>query len=209
MPEVQVEIEGGAKKAKEAKPPEVASKERAPAKAVSPDVKRIVRIAATDLDGTLATVRALQGIPGIGFMLANAICRSTAIDGRKVLGALNDKEIDALQRFIAEQSKAPSIPTWMLNRRKDPEDGASMHITGTTLTLKQREDVNLMKRMRCRRGIRHELGLPVRGQRTRSTGRKGRGVGVMRKAAAPKAATAPAATPKVAAAAPAKAEGKK
>ena len=44
-----------------------------------------------------------------------------------------------------------------------------------------REDVDLMKRIRSYKGIRHELGYKVRGQRTRSTGRKGVVVGVARK----------------------------
>ncbi|MEM2618451.1 MAG: 30S ribosomal protein S13, partial [Candidatus Hadarchaeales archaeon] len=44
-------------------------------------------------------------------------------------------------------------------------------------------DIGRERKIRSRRGIRHELGLPVRGQRTRTTGRKGLSVGVMRKEA--------------------------
>ena len=38
-----------------------------------------------------------------------------------------------------------------------------------------------MKKIRCYRGIRHETGQKVRGQRTRSNGRTGLTLGVSRK----------------------------
>lgn len=38
-----------------------------------------------------------------------------------------------------------------------------------------RDDIERLKRIRCYRGIRHTLGLPVRGQRTRSNARTRRG----------------------------------
>ena len=80
----------------------------------------------------------------------------------------------------------------MLNRRGDIETGADIHVMGMDLNMTLREDLDLMKKMRSYKGIRHERGLRVRGQRTRSSGRTGAIVGVSRKAAAP--AAAPAAT---------------
>jgi len=213
MPDVQVEIKGteGAKKAMAApKDKKQAVQEKKPViqeKKVDPGVKSIVRIATTDIDGTLPVGAALRRITGVSFMFAHAICHSTKTDPKKILGTLNEKEIETIQSFILEQSKSPTLPGWMLNRKKDPETGSTGHIIGTNLTFRQREDINFMKRMRCRRGIRHELGLPVRGQHTRSTGRRGRGVGVMRKSAA--AAAKPAAPAAPAKAAPAKTEAKK
>jgi small subunit ribosomal protein S13 len=43
------------------------------------------------------------------------------------------------------------------------------------------EDINILRKIRCYRGIRHETGQKVRGQRTKSTGRTGITVGVKRK----------------------------
>jgi small subunit ribosomal protein S13 len=40
-----------------------------------------------------------------------------------------------------------------------------------------------MRKIRCYKGIRHETGQKVRGQRTKSTGRTGTTVGVKRKSA--------------------------
>jgi len=46
--------------------------------------------------------------------------------------------------------------------------------------LSRNEDINLMKKVRSYKGVRHDRGLRVRGQRSRSTGRKGKTVGVSR-----------------------------
>jgi len=85
------------------------------------------------------------------------------------------------------------MPVWMLNRRNDTYTGENRHLTGTDLILSNKEDINLMKKIRSYKGIRHERGLRVRGQRTRSTGRTGAIVGVSRKREGAPAAT-PAAT---------------
>jgi small subunit ribosomal protein S13 len=42
-------------------------------------------------------------------------------------------------------------------------------------------DIDFMTDIRTWKGVRHSLGLKVRGQRTRTTGRKGRAVGVAKK----------------------------
>ncbi|GAG60554.1 unnamed protein product, partial [marine sediment metagenome] len=44
-----------------------------------------------------------------------------------------------------------------------------------------KRDIERMRRLRSWKGYRHGFGLKVRGQRTRSTGRKGLVVGVIRK----------------------------
>ena len=53
----------------------------------------------------------------------------------------------------------------------------------------QREfDIRKMKKIKCYKGVRHSLGQPVRGQRTRAHFRKGRSIGVTRAKIAPGAA---------------------
>jgi small subunit ribosomal protein S13 len=42
-------------------------------------------------------------------------------------------------------------------------------------------DIKNLRKMKCYRGVRHSLGLPVRGQKTRSNFRKGKTVGVRKK----------------------------
>ena len=73
-------------------------------------------------------------------------------------------------------------------------------MTSSELTFAVKSDIDSMKKMRCYKGIRHELGQPVRGQRTRSSFRTGGIVGVVKKKQVPGAApVAPAAGAKPAA----------
>lgn len=44
-----------------------------------------------------------------------------------------------------------------------------------------REDLERMRKARIHRGLRHMWGLRVRGQHTKTTGRRGRTVGVAKK----------------------------
>lgn len=69
----------------------------------------------------------------------------------------------------------------MLNRQKDPVTGQDKHLLGTDIILTFREDINNLKKVRAYRGLRHERGLKVRGQRTKAAGRRGSTVGVNRK----------------------------
>jgi small subunit ribosomal protein S13 len=78
----------------------------------------------------------------------------------------------------------------MINRQSDWSTGADMHLVGVDVDLYKRDDVNLMKMIRCYKGIRHEQGQKVRGQRTRSNGRTGMTMGVMRKREEPGAGVA-------------------
>jgi small subunit ribosomal protein S13 len=69
----------------------------------------------------------------------------------------------------------------MMNRPKDVYTGESRHLFGNDVSLTREEDVNIMRKIRCYKGIRHETGQKVRGQRTKSAGRTGLTVGVKRK----------------------------
>jgi len=73
------------------------------------------------------------------------------------------------------------IPNWMLNRRKDLETGKDLHLIGSDLEFRVKQDIEFMKSIKSWKGWRHSLGLKVRGQRTRTTGRTGRTVGVHRR----------------------------
>jgi small subunit ribosomal protein S13 len=69
----------------------------------------------------------------------------------------------------------------MVNRPVDVYTGEKKHLYGSDLALAKEDDINLMKKMRCYRGVRHENGLKVRGQCTKSTGRFGKIVGVSKR----------------------------
>ena len=143
------------------------------------EFKHLVRILDTDLDGKRGVVYSLCGIKGIGRRVAEVIVASTGIDPGMRMGDLTDNKIEKLKSAINAAEKR--LPLWMLNRRKDLLTGADKHILGADLMLQLQEDINLLRKIRSYRGIRHERGLKVRGQRTKSTGRRGLVVGVMRK----------------------------
>jgi small subunit ribosomal protein S13 len=143
------------------------------------EFKYIVRIAATDIDGNKPTKYALMQVKGIGYMVANAIINRTGVDGRERIGKLSDEDIEKLSNAIETINEW--LPSWMRNRRKDIATGEDKHLIGTEIELTLREDINLLKKIRSYRGIRHERGLPVRGQRTRSNKRSGLTVGVQKR----------------------------
>jgi len=143
------------------------------------DFKYIVRIADTDLDGERKVLHALTAIKGIGVRLSAFIADTAGVEREEKLGNLSDEKIKKLQDIISNLSKY--APDWMVNRRKDYYTGKDRHIIGADIALTLREDLNRLKKIRSYRGIRHELGLPVRGQRTRSNGRTGLTLGVSRK----------------------------
>ncbi|MBI3036263.1 30S ribosomal protein S13 [Candidatus Woesearchaeota archaeon] len=152
--------------------------------------KHIVRIANTDLDGNRKVSDAIRKIKGIGFSFANAICQLAQINGDKKAGNLIPEEVKRIDETIANAGK--TIPVWMLNRRKDLEDGTDKHLIGAGLTFAQESDIRFMKQIRSYKGVRHAMGAPVRGQRTRSNFRRNKGkvIGVIKKKEA--AAAAPA-----------------
>ncbi|MEM0351273.1 MAG: 30S ribosomal protein S13 [Archaeoglobaceae archaeon] len=142
--------------------------------------KHIVRIADTDLDGRKNVVHALTAIPGVGIRMARSIVNAAGLDGNKKLGYLSDDEIERLRKLIEEEIEE-KIPVWMFNRRFDPVTGQNLHLLSKDVEFAKMLDVERLIKMKCYRGIRHAKGKKVRGQRTRSTGRKGRTVGVIRK----------------------------
>ena len=147
---------------------------------MSGEFRHIVRMADTDLDGSQKVAYALTKIKGVGIRLAGAIVRAAGVNPEERLGNLTDEEIERLEDAIRNPLKY-GIPPYLLNRQRDPTTGKDLHLIGADLTLQVKADIDLMKKIKCWKGVRHSLGLKVRGQRTRTTGRKGVTVGVRRK----------------------------
>jgi len=143
------------------------------------EIKAIVRIGETDLDGYKAVAYALAKIKGIGINNAYAICRKLGIDPHAPLGSLNEDQLGKLDWAVKNLHEM--APDWFVNRRKDPESGRDLHLIGSELILAAKKDIDLMKKLKSWKGIRHALGLKVRGQRTVTTGRLGQTAGVTKK----------------------------
>lgn len=148
------------------------------------EIRGIVRIAGKDLNGNLELWRGLALIKGIGHNLADAIAEVVSaelnISKHEKIGVLKPEQVKTIEAIISDPV-AHGIPGWMLNRQRDFESGKDTHLLMGELDLRVKRDIELQKDIRSYRGIRHMFGLRVRGQRTRTTGRTGATVGVVRK----------------------------
>jgi len=147
---------------------------------VSREFRHIVRLSGTDLDGSKKLIYGLTKIRGVGVSLANAIAKAADLKAETRVGNLTEAEVEKIEDIIADPTKY-GIPGRLLNRRKDLESGRDLHFVGPDLALRVKSDIDFMKDIRTWKGIRHSLGLKVRGQRTRTTGRMGKAVGVRKK----------------------------
>ncbi|MDP1694339.1 MAG: 30S ribosomal protein S13, partial [Candidatus Woesearchaeota archaeon] len=139
------------------------------------DFKELIRVASTDIPGKKKLYYGLTDIHGISFSFSNALCHTLSLDKNRKIGSLNEKEIKDIETSISHPEK---IPAWVRNRRKETETGADVHAIGSNLKLMQEFDVRRLKKIRSYRGMRHALGLPVRGQSTKAHFRHGKVVGV-------------------------------
>jgi small subunit ribosomal protein S13 len=147
---------------------------------MSTEFKHIVRLMGNDLDGTKNVAYALTKVKGINIRLANAMIKKANIPQEKRLGFLTDAEIRKMEEIVKNLEDS-DLPVWLLNRRKDMETGKEIHLTTSDLDLQLKADIEKMKATRSWRGYRHAYGLKVRGQRTRTTSRKGKSVGVRKR----------------------------
>jgi small subunit ribosomal protein S13 len=134
----------------------------------------------TDVQGTLKTVYALTKIKGVSLILASAILKKAGINPDVRVGFLTETEINKIEEIIREPAKY-GMPTWLFNKRKNAETGKDSHMISADLVLSTKNDIDEAKAMRSWRGYRHAYGLKVRGQRTKTTGRAGKSLGVKRK----------------------------
>lgn len=134
----------------------------------------------TQVDGNAKVEHGLTQIKGVGKRLAQAIIMVTEINPEIRIGALPEKDILRLEEIILNPI-GNGIPFWMVNRKKDLRTGKDIHLISNKLELEIKRDIDRMKKMKSYKGVRHHLGLKVRGQRTKSTGRHGLVVGVLRK----------------------------
>lgn len=141
------------------------------------EIKQIVRIVNTDLKGNINTFFALSQIYGVSYSFSNAVCNYLNLDRKKQIGSYSDEEIKKIEEVIKNPLKH-NFPKFILNRRKDVETGKDEHLLGSDLKLRKEFDIKRMKTIRSYKGIRHGLGLPVRGQSTRSHFHKGKAQGV-------------------------------
>merc|ERR1712061_47615 len=141
------------------------------------DFQHILRVQNTNIDGNIKVTHAITSIRGMGRRFTDLVLKKAEVDRSKRAGRLTEAELEQIQTVMT-QPKNFKIPVWFLNRRRDWKDGKDGQMTSNNLDNKLREDLECMKKIRLHRGIRHWWGLPVKGQKTKTSGRHGRTVGV-------------------------------
>lgn len=144
---------------------------------VGDDFQHILRVLNTNVDGRSKVMYALTKIRGIGRRFANVVCKKAEIDMGKRAGELSAAELESLM-VIVSNPRQFRIPDWFLNRQKDYKDGRYLQLSSNALDTKLRDDLERLKKIRNHRGLRHYWGIRVRGQHTKTTGRRGKTVGV-------------------------------
>ena len=165
------------------------------------EYRHIVRIVGNDIPGAKKAIVGLTQIKGIGYNFATAILDTLKINTNTNIGFLSEANVESIEKLITNPI-AGNFPAWFLNRRKDIETGANMHLLTSDIPFTLRNDIERERITNSWRGYRHMYGLKVRGQCTRTTGRKGGAVGVAKAGKAAPAAAAAAAPVAAAAAAP-------
>ncbi|ODV92328.1 hypothetical protein CANCADRAFT_12345, partial [Tortispora caseinolytica NRRL Y-17796] len=133
--------------------------------------QHILRLLNTNVDGNIKIMYALTTIRGIGRRYANLVCKKADVDLDKRAGELTVEELERIVNIVQNPTNY-RIPAWFLNRQKDIVDGKDNHVLANQIDNKLREDLERLKKIRAHRGLRHYWGLRVRGQHTKTTGRR-------------------------------------
>ena len=112
----------------------------------------MARISGIDLPKNKRGVIGLTYIYGIGRSTASQILKATGISEDKKVNEWNDDDLAAIRTYISENIKVEG------ELRSEIQ-----------LNIKRLMDIG------CQRGIRHRLGLPLRGQRTKNNSRTRKG----------------------------------
>lgn len=112
----------------------------------------MARISGVDLPKNKRGVIGLTYIYGVGKSTASQILKDAGISEDKKVSDWNDDEINAIRKFISEKLKVEG------ELRSEVQ-----------LNIKRMMDIG------CQRGIRHRLGLPLRGQHTKNNSRTRKG----------------------------------
>eukprot|EP00999_Lentomonas_sp_LEN2_P000927 NODE_1926_length_694_cov_114.791887_g1876_i0.p1 GENE.NODE_1926_length_694_cov_114.791887_g1876_i0~~NODE_1926_length_694_cov_114.791887_g1876_i0.p1 ORF type:complete len:156 (+),score=43.32 NODE_1926_length_694_cov_114.791887_g1876_i0:78-545(+) len=142
--------------------------------------EHMLRIQNTNIDGKRPIGYAMTSIKGCGRRFSNLMCKKAGIDPTRRAGTLSEEEQKQLVSVMTDPTSY-KIPEFFLNRKKDPKDGKTLQCISNTWDAKIRDDLEKMKKCKLHRGLRHYWGLRVRGQHTKTTGRRGRTVGVSKK----------------------------
>jgi small subunit ribosomal protein S18e len=140
------------------------------------EFQHILRVLNTNIDGKRKSMFAMTKITGIGKRFSNIICKKAEVEVDRRAGTMSNEEIEKLVAII-NNPKQFKVPDWFVNRQKDFNTGKTSHAVMNVLIGQFRADIERMKKAKIHRGIRWYWGHRVRGQHTKTTGRKGKLLG--------------------------------
>jgi len=148
------------------------------------EFRGIIRVADKDIKGEIVLSKALTQVRGIGVNLASAVAEIAAkelkIDKNEKIGNLTDNQIKKLEDILRNPMNY-GIPNWMVNKKRSGKKGEDAHLISSDLDFQKKQDIKGKIDIKSYEGVRHMFGLAVRGQKTRTMGRKGGAVGVQKK----------------------------
>jgi small subunit ribosomal protein S13 len=112
----------------------------------------MARIVGVEIPNDKKVEIALTYIYGIGRTRAKQVCESINVDPNKKVRELNDEEISKIANYIQQNFKVEG-----------------------ELRSEVMSNIKRLIDIGCYRGFRHKLGLPVRGQKTKSNARTRKG----------------------------------
>ena len=104
----------------------------------------MARIAGVEIKNDKKIWISLQEIYGIGETKAKEICQGAKVDENTIVENMSESDLDKIRAYI--------------DKNLQTEGELRQNIFRA---------IKRLKDIRCYRGVRHKLGLPVRGQRTR------------------------------------------
>lgn len=110
------------------------------------------RLLGVDIPNDRRAVVSLTYLYGVGPQTARDLCQKAGVDQDKKARDLSDEEIARISTIL-ERDYTVEGP----------------------LRRQVQQNINRLRDIRCYRGIRHRLGLPVRGQRTKTNARTRKG----------------------------------
>jgi len=151
----------------------------------SKDFKGIVRILGKDIEGHTPLRSALRKIKGVGHAIASNVARAArkelGLKESEWVGEMKDEQLAAIEEIVRFPEKH-GVRSFQLNRVRDKAAGTDKHLTMSDLQFSLRQDIEGERNTRSWKGYRFGLGQRVRGQHSRTTGRSGLTVGVLKKA---------------------------
>lgn len=110
------------------------------------------RLMGVDIPNDKPTVISLQYLYGVGQNVARELCQKAGVDPQRHARELSEEEVSRMA---------------VLLERDYTVEGPLRRLVG--------QNVQRLKDIKCYRGVRHRLGLPVRGQRTKTNARTRKG----------------------------------